>query len=57
MKDIPAFCANNCISRAFFYKLQKEGKGPRITKVGRRTLVSDEAETEWRKRMETASNA
>lgn len=57
--SINEFCALNDISRALFYLLVKEGKAPRLMKVGRRTLVSSEAAAEWRRRMEdlTASLA
>jgi len=50
--DIPKFCEANKISRAFFYKLVKEGNGPRLMKVGRRTLITKEASADWRRRME-----
>lgn len=52
MTSVSEFCRAHGISRAFFYKLAKEGNAPRIAKVGRRTLISDEAAEEWRKRME-----
>lgn len=53
--DVPGFCAANRISRALFYKLLNDGDGPRVMKVGRRTLVSPEAAAEWRQRMERQS--
>jgi hypothetical protein len=34
------------------YRLVKEGRGPRLTKIASRTLVSAEAAAEWRARME-----
>jgi predicted DNA-binding transcriptional regulator AlpA len=46
--SVDEFCAAHGISRAFFYLLQKERRGPRTLKVGRRTLVSVEAAAEWR---------
>lgn len=49
--DIPAFCKTHSISRALLYKLIREGKGPRLIKAGRRTLISFEAAQEWRERM------
>lgn len=55
--SVPEFCAaHGGISRVFFYKLLKDGKGPKITKVGRRTLITAEAAADWRKAMEDASN-
>ena len=44
------------ISKVFFYRLMKQGKAPRIMKVGRRTLITAEAAAEWRKQMEMDSN-
>lgn len=50
---VDQFCAaHGDISRAFFYKLVRAGRGPRLMKVGTRTLVSEEAAAEWRKEME-----
>lgn len=57
---VPEFCQEHGgISKVFFYKLLKEGKGPRLMKVGRRTLITQEAAAEWRKQMEqeTAGNS
>ena len=50
---IPQFCDGHNISRTHFYQLIKDGKAPRLMKVGRRTLISQEAAAEWRKRMES----
>ncbi len=50
--SIPSFCLANNISISFFHKLRKAGNGPRIMKVGSRTLITKEAAAEWRKQME-----
>lgn len=50
--SVDEFCTLNDISRALFYNLTKEGKAPRLMKVGRRTLISTEAAADWRNRME-----
>ena len=52
MLSVTAFCADNGLSRSFFYRLLKDGLGPRLTKISRRTLISAEAAAEWRTRME-----
>jgi predicted DNA-binding transcriptional regulator AlpA len=52
---IPEFCDAYSISRSKFYEMQKAGSGPRIMKVGRRTLISVEAATAWRRRLEAYS--
>lgn len=50
---VDEFCAaHGEISRAFFYKLVKQGKGPRLMKCGNRTLITAEAAAEWRTEME-----
>lgn len=51
------FCADHSISRATFYNLINEGKGPVLMKVGSRTLISVEAAEAWRRRMEAESAA
>jgi len=53
---IPEFCDAYSISRSKFYELLKAGFGPRIMKVGRRTLISVEAAEEWQARVEASSN-
>ena len=50
--SVPQFCSAYSISRSKFYELHKCGDGPKIMKVGSRTLISTEAADNWRKRME-----
>ena len=52
-QSVPQFCASHGISRAFFYILQRKGNGPRLMRVGRRTLVATEAAADWRRKMES----
>ena len=52
--SIDEFCSVHGISRAMFYKILKEGGGPRTMRVGSRTLISDEASADWRRQMEAA---
>jgi len=52
LQSVPEFCTDNGVSRSLFYRLVKEGRGPRLTKVARRTLISSEAAAEWRSWME-----
>jgi hypothetical protein len=49
------FCWAHRISRALFYLMMREGRGPRVMKARRRTLITAEAAAEWRQRMESAS--
>ena len=53
--SIPEFCLRNSISSALFFKLAREGRGPRVMRVGRRTLVTKEAAAAWRREREAAS--
>jgi len=50
--SIQHFCITHGISRATFYNLVKKQLAPRLIKVGKRTLISAEAATEWRAQME-----
>ena len=52
LQSVPAFCADNGVSRSLFYRLVKDGRGPRLTKISRRTLISAESAADWRARME-----
>jgi hypothetical protein len=49
------FCVAHGITKVLFYKLIKDGVGPRIMKIGRRTLISVESATEWRRHLEETS--
>ena len=54
--SIEQFCAaHGGISEAFFHKLVSEGRGPKLMKVGTRTLVSVEAAAAWRAQQEAAT--
>jgi len=52
MSSVAEFCRQHGISRGTFYKLLGENRGPKVVKIGRRTLISAEAAEEWRRRME-----
>lgn len=52
MFSVAEFCHTHGISRGTFYKLLGEGRGPKAVKIGRRTLISNEAAEAWRHRME-----
>lgn len=54
---VPQFCDQHHISKVHFYNLVKQGKGPRLMKLGRRTLISSEAAADWRARMEAETSA
>ncbi len=50
--SVAQFCAAHGFTNVMFYKLMKQGRGPRIMKVGTRTLISVEAAADWRRTME-----
>lgn len=55
--SIPAFCKSvGGITRQHFYAQLKLGKGPRIFRIGKRTLISVEAAQEWVRRMESETD-
>jgi predicted DNA-binding transcriptional regulator AlpA len=45
--SIKDFCALHALTRSTFYRLLGAGTGPRITKLGKRTLISQAAAAEW----------
>jgi excisionase family DNA binding protein len=52
MFSVAEFCHAHGISRGTFYKLLGEGRGPKAVKIGRRTLISNQAAEAWRRRIE-----
>jgi predicted DNA-binding transcriptional regulator AlpA len=52
---VSKFCSEHGISRSLFYRLVNDGRGPRLTRIGRRTLISSNAAAAWRMRMEQES--
>jgi hypothetical protein len=46
------FCRAERMSRGMFYKLQAQGKAPRIYYVGNSPRISHEARIEWRQQLE-----
>lgn len=51
------FCRIYKISRGFFYKLKKSGRGPVAIKVGSRTLITTGAADRWCEKMESEAGA
>lgn len=54
--SVAAFCADHGIGRTHFYELLRQGKAPRLMKLGRRVLISAEAAADWRRAMEAATD-
>jgi hypothetical protein len=53
--SIPEFCRRNGFGPGLYFKIARDGRGPRVMRVGRRTLISREAAEEWRREREAAS--
>ena len=49
------FCSDHGISKSFYYKLKKQGRGPAEIKLGSLTMISAESASRWRRRMERES--
>ena len=54
---IQQFCEAFNISEGFFYKLKKQGLGPREMKVGTRTLITIESAKDWGRERERITEA
>jgi predicted DNA-binding transcriptional regulator AlpA len=57
---VDEFCQQHGIGRATFYNLRRDGRGPKVIKLGgitSRSLISFEAAAEWRSRMENETEA
>lgn len=54
-QSVVEFCSTHRISKAHFYNLCKAGIGPRLMKVGRRTLITEAAAADWRRMMEAST--
>ena len=54
--SVKEFCDAHGITKVTVYKMLKEGSGPRIMKVGARTLISAEAAADWRRQCEEGAH-
>ena len=53
--SIESFCRANGISVTTYFVMKRQGKGPREMKVGKRILITPEAEADWRRAREAES--
>jgi hypothetical protein len=54
--SIPEFCrVHGGMSQSYFHALVAKGRGPRLMKVGARTMISREAAADWRRAQEAAT--
>jgi hypothetical protein len=52
-----SFCSSNKISESFYFKLKRQGKGPREIELDRRIIITPEAERDWRAEREAETMA
>jgi hypothetical protein len=55
--SIPQFCARHALSEGFYRKMRERGLGPRETRILDRVIITEEAETEWRRERQAATAA
>jgi hypothetical protein len=55
--SVRGWCKRRGICVATFYNKQKHGQMPKVIKIGRRTIITTEADEEWRIRMEALAGA
>jgi hypothetical protein len=52
---IKEFCDRFRIATSFYFKLQKQGKGPRTMRIGSKVLISAQAASDWAAAIEAES--
>jgi len=55
--SIKQFAQAHGLSESMVFKLMRDGRGPRLLRLGRRTLITVEAAAEWRAAHERATAA
>jgi hypothetical protein len=51
------FCQSNAISESTYFKLKRQGKGPREIELDGRIIITPEAEVDWRREREAETMA
>lgn len=54
---VDQLCKRVQMSRSFFYDLLKQGRGPKVTRIGTKVLITNEAASKWLAGFEDKSNA
>jgi hypothetical protein len=52
-----SFCASNHISESLYFKLKRQGRGPREIELDGRIIITPEAEADWRREREAETMA
>ena len=56
-RSITGFCHRYGFCVATFYNLAKRNSAPRVLKLGSRSIVTEEAEAEWLRKMQSTATA
>jgi hypothetical protein len=56
-RSIEGFCERQGFSKAHFYNLRKDGRGPRIKGAGHRQIITPEDEQTWQRDLPDAEDA
>src|SRR5262245_19239970 len=52
-----SFCISNHISESHYFKLNRQGRGPREIELDGRIIITPEAEADWRREREAETMA
>jgi len=50
---VAEFAQRNRISTGHYFVMRRRGDGPKETRIGRKVLISPEAEADWRRKHES----
>lgn len=53
--SIPEFCKRHGFSESFYFQEAREGRMPRVMRIGHRVLISKEAAADWRREREEST--
>jgi hypothetical protein len=54
---IPSFCESEAISQSTYFKLKRQGRGPREIELDGRIIISPQAKADWRAEREAETAA
>jgi len=56
-QTIREFCTDFRISRATFYRLARDGRGPKAVRIGRKVLIPRAAAEQWLRDLQVSQGA
>lgn len=54
---VDEFCTAHAMTRGLFYKLRSQGQAPETIKIGRKTLITEEAAATWLRSLSAQAQA